>query len=851
MESIIRIAADYDRRRPLHAIQLRIGELENEVEVAGRTATGNPGERHDGADGWARNIETGWRLVLESAPLDSHSYGVTYANVLDALSARATSPDGEGAEPCSIRPGWELPGQLTTLVHQLLTGRRPTTRRERSVEQATARLGVLALTLLTLQDAEARQHLDIATRVPQDLKAQKEQEEREAKADLLLGLPAVCEALRIMYKPPLPERLAHKPKPGEEDGDAYASYQRSLEAWQDLDFERMRLLRFGTTSIVLTAHRKDGGRTSRENPLVLKCVLLPYAQVPAISQATFAYQEKYSPLSASPAAQVSHTSTVEVHASACTWILMDLAPGRTLHDVLTDDYPGLPDDSPTLEGVVPRPLLQPEARPQFELLPHVVPPLLRALGELHTAGLCHADLNPRNIIVEAQPPDDGSEWRMRFIDLGRNHLQGRTSTGTQRMDELYAAPELRAGETPDAHADLYSLGQIIIGTCGIDRNPDGTAPDAFYAVTPTLARLVEDLIDPSPNQRLLLFPEAAELLRQPAPEQSSPHELLCTIFEREFQALVAAEGQPMGDDARRWVRAVRLLAPMAGSPRRQLRLRTCRRQQIEQAARDTDNAPERRSLARDLKQAEWLTTWAWLSGTMWLICLATVVLLVLYDLGTPLPLPHAVAEAQHTSTRAARLAARMTGITFALCAVKYYQSIYAGLSCRWPGKPATLGRTGRVAEYWVRANALIVGFLVVPINLLAPQLWTIGSAVGITSAFCVNVYGYRYAHQAAVRAREKGIGTIAQPEKITGLSKYEMWGHSMLIYVAIVWVFAVLLGRGVLLDILAYASVVSGINVGLFYIVKCSVGARDVRIALTRCYLAAERYEAYRRPAPL
>ncbi|MFD9902716.1 hypothetical protein [Streptomyces sp. NPDC059063] len=165
------------------------------------------------------------------------------------------------------------------------------------------------------------------------------------------------------------------------------------------------------------------------------------------------------------------------------------------------------------------------------------------------------------------------------------------------MDELYAAPELCAGETPDAHADLYSLGQIIIGTCGIDRNSDGTAPDALYAVTPTLVRLVEDLIDPSPNQRLLLFPEVAELLRQSAPGQDSPHKLLCTIFEREFQALVAAEGQPMGDDARRWVRAVRLLAPMAGSPRRQLRLRTCRRQQIEQAVRDTDNTPERRSLS--------------------------------------------------------------------------------------------------------------------------------------------------------------------------------------------------------------------------------------------------------------
>ncbi|ANP50714.1 protein kinase domain-containing protein [Streptomyces griseochromogenes] len=842
MESVISIAADFGRHGLLtHEIRSRIGELENEVEAAGRMATVLPGERRDSAgDAGARDhVETGWRLVLESAPLDSHSYGVTYGGPFEEVSARVMPSGPAQTGPGPARPGWELPGRLTALVHRVLTGRGPASRAERSVEQAAARLGVLALTLLTLQDAEARQHLDIATRVRVDRNAAKALEEREAHANLLLSLPAVGEALRIMYRPPLPERLAHKPRPGEEDAEEYASYERSLEAWEDLDFGRMRLFRFGTTSVILSAHLRDGVPSRSAHPLVLKCVLLPYAQVPAISQATFSYQQDYSPWTDSPDAKESLTSTVEVYASACTWILMEQAAGRTLHDVLTEDYPRPADDRPTLEGVVPRPLLEPEVRPQFGLLPRVVPPLLKALDELHTANLCHADLNPRNIVVEAPPPGDAGEWRMRFIDLGRNHLQGRSFTGTQRMDELYAAPELRAGEKPDAHADLYSLGQIIIGTCGIDRNPDGTAPDAFYAVTPTLARLVEDLIDPAPERRLLLFPEVGVLVGRHDPRGNSPHQRLQAVFEREFEALVTAEGGALEDEQRRWVRAVRLLAPMAGSPRRQLRLGTCRRRQMVASPE-----PERRLLDRSVKQADWLTAWSWLSGTMWLVCLVTVVPLSLHDLGVPIPLPDMIGAAQRASTGADRLAARMTGLTFALCAVKYYQSIYAGLSSRWPGKPPTLGRPGLVAEFWVRANALIVGLLVVPINLFAPRMWTLGSAVGITSAFCVNHFGYRYALRGAAQAHEAGIGTVAQPKNINGLSKYAMWGPSMLIYVVIVWSFSALLVQGVLLDVIAYACVVSGINVGLFYVVKCSAGARDVRIGLTRCYLAAERLEA-------
>lgn len=71
---------------------------------------------------------------------------------------------------------------------------------------------------------------------------------------------------------------------------------------------------------------------------------------------------------------------------------------------------------------------------------------IRALGFLHRHGLCHRDLKPENILVA----DDG----IKLIDFGLMSVGHDVAAGTPR----YMAPEVLAGKTYSAAADMYALG---------------------------------------------------------------------------------------------------------------------------------------------------------------------------------------------------------------------------------------------------------------------------------------------------------------------------------------------------------------------------------------------------------
>ena len=74
------------------------------------------------------------------------------------------------------------------------------------------------------------------------------------------------------------------------------------------------------------------------------------------------------------------------------------------------------------------------------------------LAVLHRSGIVHRDIKPGNIIV-------GEGLRVKITDFGmaaRIGVPASMRLGTTK----YMAPELFAGETPDARADIYSLGMI-------------------------------------------------------------------------------------------------------------------------------------------------------------------------------------------------------------------------------------------------------------------------------------------------------------------------------------------------------------------------------------------------------
>jgi len=80
-----------------------------------------------------------------------------------------------------------------------------------------------------------------------------------------------------------------------------------------------------------------------------------------------------------------------------------------------------------------------------------------ALAHAHARGVVHRDLKPENVMV------DWASDRVTLTDFGlaRTEDAERTRTGLVLGSPAYMAPELLAGQSPDARSDLYALGVML------------------------------------------------------------------------------------------------------------------------------------------------------------------------------------------------------------------------------------------------------------------------------------------------------------------------------------------------------------------------------------------------------
>ena len=89
----------------------------------------------------------------------------------------------------------------------------------------------------------------------------------------------------------------------------------------------------------------------------------------------------------------------------------------------------------------------------FSEVEHFFGNSLAALGQLHSHGILHRDIKPRNV-VELENGDFG------LIDFGLSKKAGQTTTmfsaGAFIGTPAYAAPEIQEGKRPSAAADIYS-----------------------------------------------------------------------------------------------------------------------------------------------------------------------------------------------------------------------------------------------------------------------------------------------------------------------------------------------------------------------------------------------------------
>jgi hypothetical protein len=86
--------------------------------------------------------------------------------------------------------------------------------------------------------------------------------------------------------------------------------------------------------------------------------------------------------------------------------------------------------------------------------------LCNALAAVHATGLVHGDITTRNVMREGRAGAPDRSGRIVLMDFGSARDAGSgdlAAFGTP----VFMAPEVLAGESPDARADVYSLGVVL------------------------------------------------------------------------------------------------------------------------------------------------------------------------------------------------------------------------------------------------------------------------------------------------------------------------------------------------------------------------------------------------------
>jgi serine/threonine protein kinase len=189
---------------------------------------------------------------------------------------------------------------------------------------------------------------------------------------------------------------------------------------------------------------------------------------------------------AQAAARVSHPNVIQIfdviEEDGCPWIVMELLPRRSLHDLIEREGPLSPAQAAAV-GLG----------------------ILAALRAAHAEGIVHRDVKPANILI--------AEDRVVLTDFGIAQGAG-TSALTTAVDVLigspaYIAPERARGRQSGPPADLWGLGASLYaaveGRGPFDRDGDALA---------SLAAVVADEPPPATHAGPLLWPLISGLLRK-------------------------------------------------------------------------------------------------------------------------------------------------------------------------------------------------------------------------------------------------------------------------------------------------------------------------------------------------
>ena len=284
--------------------------------------------------------------------------------------------------------------------------------------------------------------------------------------------PAVRDFFLDLYRPP---RVKKRGGPGTEQENRHLA----SAFWDTLNLQSLELHRLGTTSFILRCRSE----LMPGEDIALKCLIFPYTRIEIIARATNDYAIKY------PPGEV--PCTAKVYCSTPRWIMMKFIEGLTLREVLNSRQGahGIDEKSPNA----------------YELIKSVVLPLISALSSLEQSGFTHEDLDA--VEYHANSACQLTITTSFLIDLGRNYLYTKRIGVGETRKSYFIAPEIRDEGFSSDTSDLYSVGLIMTEICdpvSVQAGKDGAVPDGVYMHRPALARLIEDLIDINPSQRMLL-----------------------------------------------------------------------------------------------------------------------------------------------------------------------------------------------------------------------------------------------------------------------------------------------------------------------------------------------------------
>ncbi|MCC6625314.1 MAG: serine/threonine protein kinase [Deltaproteobacteria bacterium] len=177
--------------------------------------------------------------------------------------------------------------------------------------------------------------------------------------------------------------------------------------------------------------------------------------------------------------------------------------------------------------------------------------VLRGLDHLHRQGYLHRDLKPSNVLVNWDADVESSAHLIDFgIAIPFHETPEQLFIGTPE----YSAPELMAGAPFDVRQDLYSIGLLLYEVISGRRPWSGEDPTELYnkrmysgypplshpACPPALARLVDQLLRPSPDGRPK---SAAEVIERFCEATGLPAQIETPLA---FRRRLEAQPFPMG-----------------------------------------------------------------------------------------------------------------------------------------------------------------------------------------------------------------------------------------------------------------------------------------------------------------